>query len=80
MLKFDAITIGKSVTARREYLGMSIDELAQKTGISVKRIKKIEAGESQPHISPLARIAFALGIMIEELMKAEPDHEKSTDK
>ncbi|MEM5770443.1 MAG: helix-turn-helix transcriptional regulator [Bacillota bacterium] len=77
MLKLDAITIGKNVTARREYLGMSIDELAQRTGIPAKSIKAIEAGERYPHIAPLARIAWGLEITIEELMTAE--HEKSTE-
>ncbi|SHN88508.1 helix-turn-helix domain-containing protein [Desulfitobacterium chlororespirans] len=79
MLKYDAITIGKSVTAHREHLGMSIKTLARKTGISVIRIKKIEAGERRPHIASLAWIAWVLGMTIDDLVTAEIAHEKSTE-
>ncbi|AFL99549.1 Helix-turn-helix protein [Desulfitobacterium dehalogenans ATCC 51507] len=91
MIKIDAVTIGKNITARREQLNMSIEYLAQKTGITLKRIKQIEAGEKRPNIAPLARIAWALEITIEELLTVEQttatkvlyniaqSHEKSTE-
>lgn len=50
MLKFDAITLSKNITARREHLGMSIKDLAQRTGIPAKRIKAIEARERESRI------------------------------
>ncbi|CDX00751.1 Helix-turn-helix domain [Desulfitobacterium hafniense] len=61
MIKFDAITIGKNVTARREYLGMSMDELAQRTGIPARNIKAIEAGERKSYVVLLARITWGTG-------------------
>ena len=61
-------TIGQRI--KRERLGLSITqrELAEKVGVGVPHISKIEAGRENPSDELLARIASVLGLETEELL------------
>lgn len=50
----------KLITARR-IRGISQQDLARRSGISVSTIKHIESGESRPTVYTLLRIADVLG-------------------
>ena len=53
----------------RENKGISLNELARKTGISKSHLSNIERGEKEPSISILVRIALALNVDEKELYK-----------
>ncbi len=50
----------ENIQKRREYLGMSREELAQKAGLSYDAIWRIETGQREPLASTLGAIAKAL--------------------
>lgn len=52
--------ISRSIVEARQRLGISQEQLAQKTGMSLTKICKIEAAEANPRIKTLKRIAKAL--------------------
>jgi transcriptional regulator with XRE-family HTH domain len=63
MARFDPALL----RARREKLGLSVDELATRTGYDRATLWRIEAGKSQPRPQTLANLAKALTIGVDEL-------------
>jgi transcriptional regulator with XRE-family HTH domain len=60
--------IGRNIAKLRQAKGLKQKQLAEKAGISVSYLSRIEEGSCpQPHIKTLSRIAFALGLGINEL-------------
>jgi len=53
--------VGGRVKAFREKLGMTVDDLAAKSGITVAVITSIEAGEVIPALGVLTKLSRALG-------------------
>jgi len=54
--------------ARRDR-DMTLEELAEATGISVAHISRLESGARQPSLDGLLRLAFSLGIPFDELFE-----------
>lgn len=52
----------------REYRGLTQAELAQKTGVTIHQIRKIEAGESDGSVKTLKAIALALNLEVEDII------------
>ncbi len=63
--------LGRRVLKRRIELGLSQKALAEKVGTSQNRIYLIEAGEANPTLDTLERLASALGATF-EIHPAEP--------
>lgn len=62
------ITLGKNLRAERNRVGLSQDELAEKTGICAgKHIGTIERGETNPSIITIISIMKALDISFDKL-------------
>ncbi len=53
---------GKTIKERRSILGISQQDLADISGVSLRTIKIIEAGESNPSVDTLEKIGLALGL------------------
>lgn len=53
----------------RENKGLTLDDLASKTGLSKGHLSRIERQETEPTISTLCRIALALHVNVEMLYK-----------
>jgi transcriptional regulator with XRE-family HTH domain len=51
----------------REHLGLDLDFLAQKSGIDISRISKIESGSSAPSSQELRQLAQAMNLSFEQL-------------
>ena len=56
------------VKNRRKQAGISQEELARKTGISLTLIRDIERRSANPTLSSLERLAGAFGISVVELL------------
>lgn len=63
-----SIKIGKQTKAMRESRGVSVGDLAERSGCSVALIEAVESGLMAPSIAPLARIARALGVRLGTLV------------
>ena len=66
------MTISARIKRCRESLGLSQNELARRANILHPTLQKIEAGKStDPQISTLSKIAFALGVPVTDLIGAD---------
>ena len=60
--------IGDKVATVRESLGLSREDLAERSGCDVLVIERIEAGEIVPSLAPLIKISRALGVRLGTLL------------
>ena len=56
--------IGEKIISLRESCNLSVEALAERSGLDVKQIKIIEANENIPSLAPLIKIARALGVRL----------------
>jgi transcriptional regulator with XRE-family HTH domain len=66
--------IGRRVRQYRGTRGWTLDELAERSGVSRRMVISIEHGEGNPSIATLLRISDALGIGLPVLVDAERPH------
>jgi len=63
-------TISKNIKKMRAKLGLTQDDLAKKADIKYTTLMKVESGTvNKPSVQTMARIAKALGVSIEDLIK-----------
>ena len=65
---FSWAEVGVRIRDRRLIQGMSQQKLAESAGITQNGIFRIEAGETNPQLSTLGRIAAAIGCSIRDLV------------
>lgn len=63
---------GKIVRERRERLGLSLSEAAERCGLSIRGLELIELGDSDPKLSNVLRIAAALNIDLGDIESCVP--------
>ena len=73
------MTIGEFIKDLRHKKGITQEELAGKTDISVRTIQRIENGEVDPRSYTLQKIASVLDIDYEEFAKTESEDLKEED-
>ena len=56
--------VGGKIKQIREYQNLSIEELGERSGLSPELIRQIEEDEAYPSLSPLIKIARALGVRL----------------
>jgi transcriptional regulator with XRE-family HTH domain len=61
--------IAEAIKARREILGLSMNFLAQKAGISVQSVSFIESAVNSPSLSTFLRICVALEVRPDSLLR-----------
>ena len=62
--------ISKNIKKMRAKLGLTQDDLAKKVGVKYTTLMKVESvAVNKPSVQTMAKIAKALGISIEELIK-----------
>lgn len=76
-LKYDKVDfgwseVGSRIRQRRTARGLSQQALATAAGLTQNAIFRIEAGESNPQITSLQRVAHGLGCSVRELMCGMP--------
>jgi len=63
-------TLAKNIKKYRDKMGISQDKLSKLAGITLHTITKIESGATpDPRIGTVKKIANALGVGIDDLMK-----------
>ena len=68
----DRKTMAEVITSRRNELGMTQKDLAEKLNINDKAFSKCERGIACPDTAAIPKLAQILGVSIEELMTAQP--------
>ncbi|MCI0454707.1 MAG: helix-turn-helix domain-containing protein [Candidatus Dadabacteria bacterium] len=64
------VTIGENIKKYRNKLGMTQDDLVRKSGVKHTTLTKIEGDFVQkPSVQVIAKIAKALGVAVEDLLK-----------
>jgi transcriptional regulator with XRE-family HTH domain len=63
-------TIGENIKKIRAKLGLTQDDLSKKADIKYTTLTKVESGVvNKPSVQTMAKIAEALGVSIEDLLK-----------
>jgi transcriptional regulator with XRE-family HTH domain len=63
-------TISENIKRLRAKLGLTQDDLAKKADIKYTTLMKVESGTvNKPSVQTMAKIAKALGVSIEDLLK-----------
>ena len=66
--------LGKILSDRRRLIGMSIDQLVEKSGVPKGTVTKVLTGISpNPALETVKAIAYALGLTLDELSEDEVD-------
>ena len=65
------IRLDRTIRARREQLDLSLEELAQRSGVSRAMLSDVERGRKSPTIHLLCRIAAGLSCTVSELLQEE---------
>lgn len=69
--------MGNSIYRLRRNFKLSQAELAEKCKVSQQFIQMVEQGKRTPSIGTAIKLADALGVTIDELLKGEPQCPKS---
>ena len=56
--------VGSKIKGLRESKNLSIEEIAERSGLSAKQIESIENDQNLPSLGPLIKIARALGVRL----------------
>ena len=69
-----AITsVGPRVKALREAGGLSLRDLAERSGVSAPMLSQVERGETSPTLQTAARIAQGLELRLSQLLRLDED-------
>ena len=60
--------LGRQVAAYRQTAGLTQEELAEKVGVAVETISRLERGSSIPSLERLEEIGDALGVQLRDLL------------
>src|SRR6266550_3749014 len=69
----DPAVIGARVKALREASGLSLRDLAGRSGVSAPMLSQVERGETSPTLSVAARIAAGLDLRLSQLLRLDED-------
>jgi len=61
--------LGNAIRQRRKALGLTLAQMAQRTGVSLGYLSQIELGKNSASIETLYRISLGLGIKMSELFQ-----------
>src|SRR6058998_692571 len=64
--------VGPRLRALRQQRGITLAELARRTGISVSTLSRLESGDRRPTLELLLHLARAHGVGLDELVDAPP--------
>ena len=62
---------GARIRSLREAMGLSLRELAERTGVSAPMLSQVERGETSPTLAVAARIAAGLDLSLSQLLRLD---------
>src|ERR687887_1382391 len=65
--------VGPRVRALREAEGLSLRDLAERSGVSAPMLSQVERGETSPTLQVAARIAAGLELRLSQLLRLDED-------
>jgi transcriptional regulator with XRE-family HTH domain len=65
------IEIGSRVRALREGMGLSLRDLAQRSGVSAPMLSQVERGDTSPTLATAGRIAAGLELTLSQLLRLD---------
>ncbi len=68
-------TIGTTVRSTRRLLGMTVEALASRAGVSTGALSQLERGQGNPSLQTLQRLASALSLPLVQLLQGAAEHE-----
>jgi FixJ family two-component response regulator len=67
-------SLGNAIRERRKALGLTLAQMAQRTGVSLGYLSQIELGKNSASIETLYRISLGLGVKMADLFQAVQIH------
>ncbi len=67
----DTAAVGPRIHALRDAMGLSLRELADRTGVSAPMLSQVERGETSPTLSIAGRIAAGLDLTLSQLLRLD---------
>ena len=71
--------LGRAINRRRRELGMSLRDVADKTGVSASTLSRIENGTGKPDADNIARLTLWLEVPMERIL-GHPSDESNAEK
>jgi len=68
-----AAAVGPRVRALREAMGLSLRDLAERSGVSAPMLSQVERGETSPTLAIATRIAAGLELRLSQLLRLDED-------
>jgi transcriptional regulator with XRE-family HTH domain len=69
----DPLAVGGRVRALREAMGLSLRDLAERSGVSAPMLSQVERGETSPTLQVATRIAAGLDLRLSQLLRLDED-------
>jgi XRE family transcriptional regulator, regulator of sulfur utilization len=67
----DHAAVGPRVKALREAMGLSLRDLAERTGVSAPMLSQVERGDTSPTLTVAGRIANGLELSLSQLLRLD---------
>ena len=71
MLATENGAVGARVKALRDSMGLSLRELAERSGVSAPMLSQVERGETSPTLAVAGRIASGLDLTLSQLLRLD---------
>jgi quercetin dioxygenase-like cupin family protein len=65
------VEVGQRVRALREGMGLSLRDLAERSGVSAPMLSQVERGETSPTLSVAGKIASGLELSLSQLLRLD---------
>jgi transcriptional regulator with XRE-family HTH domain len=69
----EALVVGPRIRALREGMGLSLRDLADRSGVSAPMLSQVERGETSPTLAIAAKIAAGLELSLSQLLRLDED-------
>ncbi len=69
--KDPAATVGPRVRALRDAMGLSLRDLAERSGVSAPMLSQVERGETSPTLAVAGKIAAGLELTLSQLLRLD---------
>jgi transcriptional regulator with XRE-family HTH domain len=66
-----APAVGPRIRALREAMGLSLRDLAERSGVSAQTLSQVERGETSPTLASAAKIATGLELTLSQLLRLD---------